>query len=74
MIKDIHNPNPKYFMLTEDDIIMPNDEYYDYTEDRWYEVNPKHVGDLYTGPYSYEHFLIIRRKNPDFTYQRDPWI
>lgn len=74
MIKDIHNPNSKFFMLTDDDMILSNDEYYDYTEDKWHRVDVNHVGDLYKGPYGYDHFLVIRRPNPDFSYPRDPWI
>lgn len=74
MIKDLYNPNGKYFMLTDGDMIRKQDEYYDYTEDRWYPVNEKFIGDLYEGPYGYLHFMIIRRPNPDYTLQRDPWI
>ena len=74
MIQDPHNPNPMYFMLSEDDMIMKNDEYYDYTEDKWHKVNISHIGDLYQGPYAYLHFLIIRRKNPNFKHHHDQWI
>jgi hypothetical protein len=71
MIRDSHNP--MYHMLTEDDIILVNDEYYDYTTDTWYQVDQKHVGDLYKGPYGYYHFIIIRRKNPEYI-KSEPWI
>jgi hypothetical protein len=33
MIKDTGNPNGKYIMLTDDDMILREDEYYDYNED-----------------------------------------
>jgi hypothetical protein len=71
MIRDSHNP--MYHMLTEDDIILVNDEYYDYTTDNWYRVDQKHIGDLYKGPYGYYHFIIIRRKNPEYI-KNEPWI
>ena len=31
MINDTNNPNGKYTMLTDDDMILREDEYYDYT-------------------------------------------
>lgn len=62
MIKDHHNPNPKFKLLVDDQMILLGDEYYDNVEDRWYTVPSIHVGDLYKGPYGYDHFLIIRRK------------
>lgn len=74
MIRDIHNPNGKYHMLTDDDMILKDDEYYDYNEDRWFKVDETHIGDFYRGPYGYDHFLIIRRPNPEYKVQRDPWI
>lgn len=74
MIRDPNNPNSMYFMLTEDDMMMKDDEYYDFTEDRWIKINISHIGDLYKGPYEYEHFLIIRRKNSKFEHNHGHWI
>jgi hypothetical protein len=74
MIQDPYNPNPRFFMLSEHDMIMKNDEYYDFTEDAWCTVDDSHIGDLYKGPYGYTHFLIIRRKNPKFVYSHERWI
>lgn len=74
MIKDINSPNPRYFILSEDDMLMQGDEYYDNVEDRWYPIEDTHIGDLYKGPYDYLHFLVIRRKNPKFKNEHQPWI
>lgn len=74
MINDTNNPNGKYTMLTDDDMILREDEYYDYTEDRWCKVDINHVGDLYKGPYGYYHFIVIRRKNPHYEPKTEPWI
>jgi|GEM_PF-6537688 len=74
MIRDSDNPNGKYTMLTEDDMILREDEYYDYTEDSWFKVDINHVGDLYKGPYGYYHFIIIRRRNPHYESGSEIWI
>lgn len=62
MIRDKHNPAPKYKLLADDEMILQKDEYYDYVEDKWIEVESRYVGELYRGPYEYDHFLIVRRK------------
>ena len=74
MIKDKHNPNPAYFILTEDDLLLEGDEYYDHTVDRWFKIENEHVGDLYKGVNGYDHFVIIRRKNKDFKYEHKSWV
>lgn len=66
MVKDKHNPIPKFIMLVEDDMLYPGDEYYDYNDDVWYPIESKHIGELYRGPFGYDHFLVLRRKNKKY--------